>query len=105
MNKATGERNCIVCGKRQSLTGTKLVLCDLCPRVYHIDCIRPPMSKVPRGKWYCINCIAKKPQKRTIRKNCTKQGRESESSDHPPPRYAQTLVNSNVSFNFGNFFS
>lgn len=85
MNKATGERNCIVCGKRQSLTGTKLVLCDLCPRVYHTDCIRPPMSKVPRGKWYCINCIAKKPQKRnTVRKNCGKQGRESESSDHPP---------------------
>jgi PHD-finger. len=43
MNKATGERNCIVCGKK---VGKNLVMCDLCPRAYHTDCLQPPLAKV-----------------------------------------------------------
>ncbi|CAH1966841.1 unnamed protein product [Acanthoscelides obtectus] len=70
MNKATGERNCIVCGRRSSQTGARLVLCDLCPRAYHTDCARPPMQKPPRGKWYCANCFSKKPHRKpTVKKN------------------------------------
>ncbi|KOC68375.1 Bromodomain adjacent to zinc finger domain protein 2B [Habropoda laboriosa] len=84
MNKATGERNCLVCGKR---VGKNLVLCELCPRAYHTDCHNPVMSKMPRGKWYCSNCHSKQPKKRnSSRRSHTKGGgtRESESSDHPP---------------------
>ncbi|XP_044744368.1 bromodomain adjacent to zinc finger domain protein 2B isoform X1 [Coccinella septempunctata] len=84
MNKATGERNCIVCGKKQATTGTKLVLCDLCPRAYHLDCLQPPITKIPRGKWYCLNCISKKPQKK-VKKNNNKTPKEAESTEHPPP--------------------
>lgn len=43
INKATGERNCLVCGKR---VGKNLVLCELCPRAYHTDCHNPVMPKV-----------------------------------------------------------
>ncbi|XP_044739668.1 uncharacterized protein LOC123301018 isoform X4 [Chrysoperla carnea] len=97
-NKATGERNCIVCGKKQS--STKLVICDMCPRAYHQDCLQPPLTKVPRGKWYCPTCHSKQPKKRThVRKTAKSQNtsatnvtttttsstRDSESSDHPPP--------------------
>ncbi|KAL0110015.1 hypothetical protein PUN28_013565 [Cardiocondyla obscurior] len=84
MNKATGERNCLVCGKR---AGKNLVLCELCPRAYHTDCHNPIMPKMPRGKWYCSNCHSKQPKKRnSSRRSHTKGGgaRESESSDHPP---------------------
>ncbi|XP_034933752.1 bromodomain adjacent to zinc finger domain protein 2B isoform X2 [Chelonus insularis] len=86
MNKATGERNCLVCGKR---TGKNLVLCELCPRAYHTDCHNPAMPKMPRGKWYCSNCHSKQPKKRNSnRRSHTKGGgnntRDSESSDHPP---------------------
>ncbi|KAK5647311.1 hypothetical protein RI129_002203 [Pyrocoelia pectoralis] len=84
MNKATGERNCIVCGKKQSTTSTRLLLCEVCPRAYHTDCLRPPLNKAPRGKWYCVNCISKKPQKRTVRKSNTPKARDSESSEPPP---------------------
>uniref|UniRef100_A0A1Y1JV23 Bromodomain adjacent to zinc finger domain protein 2B n=1 Tax=Photinus pyralis TaxID=7054 RepID=A0A1Y1JV23_PHOPY len=84
MNKATGERNCIVCGKKQSATSTRLLLCEVCPRAYHTDCLRPALNKAPRGKWYCVNCISKKPQKRAVRKSNTPKARDSESSDHPP---------------------
>ncbi|XP_012260105.2 bromodomain adjacent to zinc finger domain protein 2B isoform X6 [Athalia rosae] len=83
MNKATGERNCLVCGKRM---GKNLVLCELCPRAYHTDCHNPVMPKVPRGKWYCSNCHSKQPKKRNSSRRSHAKGatRDSESSDHPP---------------------
>ncbi|XP_068975357.1 bromodomain adjacent to zinc finger domain protein 2B-like isoform X18 [Bombus flavifrons] len=84
MNKATGERNCLVCGKR---VGKNLVLCELCPRAYHTDCHNPVMPKMPRGKWYCSNCHSKQPKKRNSSRRSHTKGagtRESESSDHPP---------------------
>ncbi|XP_018573491.1 bromodomain adjacent to zinc finger domain protein 2B isoform X3 [Anoplophora glabripennis] len=99
MNKATGERNCIVCGKKIATTGTRLILCEICPRAYHTDCIQPPIHKVPRGKWYCSNCISKKPQKRSVKKN-HKVTRDSESSEHPPsspaPSHSSVTTNEDM---------
>ena len=43
-NKATGQRNCIVCGKAGSKASS--VLCDQCPKAYHIECLQPPLAKV-----------------------------------------------------------
>ena len=42
---------CTVC----SMEGT-LILCEDCPRSYHIECCYPPLRKVPRGKWSCQIC-------------------------------------------------
>lgn len=64
LNKATGERKCIVCGGFRAPPIGKLVYCELCPRAYHNDCYIPPMLKVPRGKWYCANCASKAPPKK-----------------------------------------
>ena len=52
-NKATGQRNCIVCGK----PGSKncWVLCDQCPKAYHIDCLQPPLAKVCGGCPFMMN--------------------------------------------------
>ncbi|KAJ9583619.1 hypothetical protein L9F63_022042, partial [Diploptera punctata] len=84
MNKATGERNCIVCGKK---VGKNLVTCDLCPRAYHTDCLQPPLSKVPRGKWYCPTCQTKQPKKRNSgrRSGTHTKPKDFENSDQPPP--------------------
>lgn len=35
----------------------KLILCDVCPRSYHLHCARPPLKKVPKGKWMCQVCV------------------------------------------------
>jgi len=42
---------CTVCGEE----GT-LILCEDCPRAYHVECCYPPMRKVPRGEWNCQVC-------------------------------------------------
>lgn len=57
MNKATGERNCLVCGKR---VGKNLVLCELCPRAYHTDCHNPVMPKVSFSTIHTCECIFSK---------------------------------------------
>ncbi|CAG9766317.1 unnamed protein product [Ceutorhynchus assimilis] len=83
MNKATGDRNCIVCGRKASLNNTRLLVCELCPRAYHTDCIQPQLHKVPRGKWYCTNCISKKPPKKTVKKNKSTPVKENEPVEQP----------------------
>ncbi|XP_076268643.1 bromodomain adjacent to zinc finger domain 2B toutatis isoform X4 [Rhynchophorus ferrugineus] len=99
MNKATGERNCIVCGRKVSTTNTKLLVCEICPRAYHTDCIQPQITKVPRGKWYCSNCISKKPQKKNVKKNHNKS-KDNESTDQlpasPAPSHSSVTTNEDV---------
>ena len=33
-----------------------LLLCDGCNLAYHTHCLKPPLSSVPRGNWYCSDC-------------------------------------------------
>lgn len=44
---------CHVCGD-----GGELLLCDGCPRAFHLECVWPPMrrSDVPAGDWFCSLC-------------------------------------------------
>ncbi|EPY53821.1 Lid2 complex subunit [Schizosaccharomyces cryophilus OY26] len=33
-----------------------ILLCDGCERAYHISCLDPPLSSVPKDDWYCNTC-------------------------------------------------
>ncbi len=54
ISKATGEAVCVRCGKKAN----KLVICDLCPRAMHMDCMEPPLCRMPR-RWACWMCQKK----------------------------------------------
>lgn len=45
---------CQVCsfGDRES----KMLLCDGCDAEYHTFCLDPPLSRIPKGKWFCPSC-------------------------------------------------
>lgn len=45
--------------------GGKLIACDTCSNRYHLECVEPPLSRAPRGRWSCTKCKDK-------RRNATK---------------------------------
>jgi hypothetical protein len=45
---------CEVCHKKTARP--PMLLCDNCDRGYHISCLSPPLSSVPRGVWRCHLC-------------------------------------------------
>ena len=47
----THDEACFVCGK-----GGRLVCCDACSNVAHLQCATPVIKKLPRGDWFCKHC-------------------------------------------------
>jgi hypothetical protein len=43
---------CEVCDR-----GGDLLCCETCTLVYHLSCIRPKLSSMPKGTWSCPHCI------------------------------------------------
>jgi hypothetical protein len=37
--------------------GGEVILCDTCPRAYHLVCIDPDAEEPPEGKWSCPVCV------------------------------------------------
>ncbi|XP_040905153.1 bromodomain adjacent to zinc finger domain protein 2A [Toxotes jaculatrix] len=48
---------CQVCRKGDN--DECLLLCDSCDRGCHMYCLRPKITQVPEGDWFCPTCIAK----------------------------------------------
>ena len=47
---------CEICARTDS-DPTPMLLCDKCDKGFHTTCIDPPLSVVPKGDWYCPNCV------------------------------------------------
>ncbi|KAG5652910.1 hypothetical protein H0H81_003110 [Sphagnurus paluster] len=46
---------CVRCGKENGEDDSPLE-CDKCDAPYHLGCLDPPLSAVPDGEWFCIDC-------------------------------------------------
>jgi len=44
---------CQVCNKPDAKS---MLLCDVCDKGYHMQCLSPPLSAIPRGDWKCPAC-------------------------------------------------
>ena len=38
--------------------GGEIILCDTCPRAYHLVCLDPELEEAPEGKWSCPHCVS-----------------------------------------------
>ncbi|XP_073403141.1 chromodomain-helicase-DNA-binding protein 3 [Dendrobates tinctorius] len=36
--------------------GGEIILCDTCPRAYHLVCLEPELERAPQGNWSCPHC-------------------------------------------------
>lgn len=46
---------CFICSR--SCRVAPLVQCDYCPLLFHMDCLDPPLTAMPTGRWMCPNHI------------------------------------------------
>lgn len=42
--------------------GGEIILCETCPKAFHLVCLDPELDEAPEGKWSCANCEAEGPQ-------------------------------------------
>ncbi|TFY58942.1 hypothetical protein EVG20_g7972, partial [Dentipellis fragilis] len=49
------EQPCEIC--HGSDKGEEMLLCDGCDCGFHMFCLDPPLSSVPKGQWYCHTCL------------------------------------------------
>lgn len=41
-----------------------LILCDFCPKAFHVECHIPRLLQIPKGQWRCCECSAMLYEKR-----------------------------------------
>ncbi|XP_059188916.1 bromodomain adjacent to zinc finger domain protein 2A isoform X2 [Centropristis striata] len=74
---------CQVCRKGDN--DDCLLLCDSCDRGCHMYCLRPKITQVPEGDWFCPTCVAKdggdSPRSSKKRTRVKKRRYEDDSSD------------------------
>uniref|UniRef100_A0A8B9J681 PHD finger protein 12 n=1 Tax=Astyanax mexicanus TaxID=7994 RepID=A0A8B9J681_ASTMX len=46
---------CYTCSRSCRLA--PLIQCDYCPLLFHMDCLEPPLTAMPTGRWMCPNHI------------------------------------------------
>jgi hypothetical protein len=50
---------CTECRRKRDVADTVLVLCDKCPRAFHLGCLRMTEDQLPTGDWKCPRCVEK----------------------------------------------
>jgi hypothetical protein len=50
---------CELCGVKYEDEDDLILLCDSCNKGYHLFCLRPPLSEVPKGEYFCPPCASK----------------------------------------------
>ena len=56
-DEAEHQEFCEVCQQ-----GGEIILCDTCPRAYHLVCLDPELDEAPEGKWSCPTCEKNGPE-------------------------------------------
>ncbi|XP_045165430.2 bromodomain adjacent to zinc finger domain protein 1A-like isoform X2 [Mercenaria mercenaria] len=70
---------CAVCSK-----SGKLICCDNCPLSYHLNCAKPQLKKIPKGKWLCQICAGTDTKAGKIKMNLGK-GKKKKNSPKITP--------------------
>ncbi|XP_076638014.1 ATP-dependent chromatin assembly factor large subunit isoform X2 [Colletes latitarsis] len=65
-NKSALNAQCRICRRRRD--AEKMLLCDGCNKGHHLYCLKPKLTTVPEGDWYCKTCKPPIKSKEKIKK-------------------------------------
>ena len=51
------DQECQVCHKTKVTPKHKMLLCDKCNEGWHMKCLTPVLTKIPKGDWFCPRCV------------------------------------------------
>ena len=58
-DSSDGEEFCMICIRASN--AATMLLCDGCDHGrYHMECLDPPITKLPEGNWFCPRCVSSK---------------------------------------------
>lgn len=49
-------KTCSACNKTED--ESKIIICEMCDQASHIQCLVPPLQKVPKTSWFCNPCTS-----------------------------------------------
>ena len=89
------EHTCRECDGKCGTADNEMVLCDHCDAMYGLECLKPPLSKLPDGVWHCPDCAPKLQTVKGVRmySAVAEQAarRRAELGDIPKKRVKQTM--------------
>lgn len=62
--------------------GGEIILCDTCPRAYHLVCLDPDLDEPPEGKWSCPHCKGKEEEGENLEEQDTLGDQEATNDHH-----------------------
>lgn len=80
-----GEETCQIC--RKSDNEACMLLCDDCDRGFHTSCLTPALPAIPRGGWWCPQCVGER---------AWVQGARCAAEDDETPRQVANRLNMDV---------
>ena len=55
-NHSAGYEKCVICSS--ACRPNQILECDGCQKGFHLDCLRPKLTEIPDGDWFCDNCTS-----------------------------------------------
>lgn len=71
-SKSVVNTRCVACRRRGD--AEKMLLCDGCNRGTHLFCLKPKLTQVPDGDWYCPKCEPEFKKDNSVRKRKSANG-------------------------------
>ncbi|TFK72958.1 hypothetical protein BDN72DRAFT_815391 [Pluteus cervinus] len=80
-------KSCEICHEKGD--DERILFCDCCDRGWHMDCLDPPISETPTGRWHCPMCPPILPEDQM-------EEYEAESATSPPQTHTPQTRDSSV---------
>ena len=76
------------CATCQVVDKCKTVRCTSCKNVFHLKCLKPKLTRTPKGRWTCASCVPSRGDEKTETKSPAKKRALEESEETKRPTRA-----------------